>query len=57
MIRHAAGLEGGRFQIVQNPDQVGVQARADFRADQRFAMFGAEDQVNQNFRKGLRHGG
>jgi hypothetical protein len=56
MVGHAAGLQGRRFEVVQNPNDVGVQARADFRANQRLAVFGAKDQMNQNFGEGLRHG-
>ena len=34
-----------------------MKARPDFRGNQWFALFRAEDQVNQHFGKGLWHGG
>jgi hypothetical protein len=57
MIRHPAGLERRRFQVVQDARHVGVEARADFRGDGWFTVFRAEDQMNQNFGKRLGHAG
>jgi hypothetical protein len=39
----------GTHRCCSNPGPVGVQAWADLRADQGFAMFRAENQMNEDF--------
>ena len=43
------------MEVLQNADEVTVEARAYRLSNERFTMFGAEDQMNQDFREGLRH--
>ena len=57
VVGHAAGLEGRCFEVAQDADDIGVEARTDFRGDQRFAEFGAENQMNQDLGEGLGHEG
>lgn len=55
MIGNAAGLEGRRFQMVENADNIGVQTRLDGLGNERLAVFGAEDQMHQDFGERLGH--
>jgi hypothetical protein len=48
VISHATGLDGGGLYMVQNPDDVSVQSRTYIGRDERFAVFGAEDQMDQD---------
>ena len=57
MVGHAADDEGLAIVFRQDASEVTVQLVAErFVAEERTAVFGGEDGVNQNLGEGLRHG-
>ena len=55
MIGHATGLDGWRFQMFQNSNDVPVETRTDVGADHWLAVFGAEDEMHEDSGEGLGH--
>jgi hypothetical protein len=47
--------ERGRITALEDRRQISVQFRFNLRRQPRLAVFGAEDQMHQDRRKGLRH--
>lgn len=56
VIFYAAGLNRGAPDIRQYPHDVGMQLLPDFWCEPRGSVFRAEDGMDQNGGKGLRHG-
>jgi hypothetical protein len=56
MIGNPADAEGGAVYVVERHREVRMQFRSDRWRDERFPVFRAENQVNQDAGKGLGHG-
>jgi hypothetical protein len=55
VIMNSARLNGGRFQVFQNTDDVSVQFRQNRSGNHRFPVLRAEDQTDKDSGKGLWH--
>ncbi len=55
MIGGAADTIGLAVTVTADRRQIGVHARADFQVEPRMALFGAEDDVQDDLAEGLRH--
>jgi len=55
MISDSTNAQRFCVQVTANRRDVGVRARPNVTVQPRFAIFGAEDNVNGDFAKGLRH--